>query len=237
MEREKNKKFPMDIPVGILAQEARDLYNWCQPDKDLLIESGLDWRFAAELPERTDALVKLQSEWVSEYKKRNMQFAEWKAAFAEGLALQKTILYYLRHALHDNPDKSNILKSIRKSRSRLDELQSFKNIFILCEGHKDELLKVGFDFSLVEKARLMGDNLRSLWAKASMYQYDDVKFLNLRNAAYINLKEAVNKVRRHGKFVFIKDNLRFQGYKSDFIVRKNQQHSLKIATKKESKLL
>jgi hypothetical protein len=237
MPREKSQKIYLDIPVGILAQEARDLFNWCQPDKDLLIESGLDWRFAAELPERTDALVKLQSEWKSEYKKRTMYLAEWKAAFAEGLALHKIIMYYLRHALHDNPDKNNILKSILKSRARVEIIQSFGNIVVFCEGHRDELLKVGFDFSLVVKAKQTRDNLHSLFAKTYTRVNADEKYRDLRNTAYQNLKEAVDKVRRHGKFIFIKDNLRYQGYKSDFIERKNQQRSLRIATKKESKLL
>jgi hypothetical protein len=54
------------MPVAVVVQEASDLYEWCQEDKEILNKAGLDWKYAEELPIRAETLSRLQARWKEE---------------------------------------------------------------------------------------------------------------------------------------------------------------------------
>ena len=56
---------PGNIPVTVYLQEARNLYNWCQADREALTANGLDWSFVDDIPAREAALRNAQSAWAA----------------------------------------------------------------------------------------------------------------------------------------------------------------------------
>ncbi len=56
---------PGSIPVNVYLQEAENLYNWCQPDKERLTAQGLKWQIVEDMPARIDALREAQARWAT----------------------------------------------------------------------------------------------------------------------------------------------------------------------------
>jgi hypothetical protein len=46
--------------------EADNVYHWCQPDKDALAATGLDWSIVEDIPVRSGALGEAESIWIME---------------------------------------------------------------------------------------------------------------------------------------------------------------------------
>lgn len=53
--------MPGSIPVSVYLQEAENLYNWCQLDKEKLVNGGLQWSIVDDMPARIDTLREAQA--------------------------------------------------------------------------------------------------------------------------------------------------------------------------------
>jgi hypothetical protein len=93
--------------------------------------------------------------------------------------------------------------------------------------HHSALEAINVDFNLVDKARQMSFDLGDLLARVHTSRKDWMESQLLRNKAFYHLKEAVDVVRKAGKYAFGTDKDRYKGYISSFLQRKYQKSKLK----------
>ncbi len=84
---EKIKK-PNHIPVGVLVQEASDLYHWCQDDQQALTAHGLDRTLVPALQARMGALIEAEAQWQSQQFSRGEKEKTWGQKAPEVIRLR-----------------------------------------------------------------------------------------------------------------------------------------------------
>jgi len=212
-----------EIPVSNFIQEALDLFEWCGKDKEILIHAGLDWKFAEEIPDRAQALITLEASWIPKFRGTNEMTESWKELYPNARTLQKSLLRHFRYAFYSMPDVLNQLKSISRIHTIAGLIQSLFDLAEIGGKHSTELQKIHFDFQLLETARETGNTLVPLHARVNSLKKEKNIALELRNKAYSDLKEAVDEVKRAGKFALRNNKNRLRGYSSDFFRMKKQK--------------
>ena len=89
---------PGSIPMNVYLQEAENLYNWCQDDKEKLIANGLDWALVEDMPARILMLRETQSIWMTSDSRSNAARKMWVEKAPSARELQKDIHHSLRFA-------------------------------------------------------------------------------------------------------------------------------------------
>ena len=84
---------------------------------------------------------------------------------------------------------------------------------------------IGFDLTLLDQAAQKSDELRSLYAAATRDRQDFNEFKKIRDQAFTHLKEAVDKIRKCGQYVFWRNAARVKGYRSNYIRRINRRNT------------
>jgi len=212
------------IPVSIVLQEAEELYEWCQTDKDQLIKAGLKWSVVEDIQLRAAALRYAQTKWTTEHKSGHDCQAVWKIASREGFELRDKLVHNLFHALHNNPLEYAKVRRIDKGGSNADMIQDLSDLSELGLKHSVALEAIGFDLSILALARKKSTELPELLAKANGSWRESSPALELRNKAHTHLKEAVTEIRRVGQFVFWKNEIRLKGYISQYLKKSNSKN-------------
>jgi hypothetical protein len=116
-------------------------------------------------------------------------------------------------------------------------IQGLRDLEKIGLKNKTELNSIGFDFSLLDKARAKSFELPEILAKLNNVLNDTNPHLGFRNSANAHLNKAVTEIRRIGKFVFWKDDNRRSGYVSAFLRQKNAERKKKpiIPLEKDTK--
>jgi len=210
------------IPVAVALQEAENLFEWCQKDKAALIAAGLDWKLVEDLQLRAKVLRVCQAKWMSDYKSYRDCQAEWGVAAPETYKLRDELIHYFFHAFYNNQIEYSRVQRIAKGKTHADMIQDLIELADLGSGHTAELQTIGMDLSLLEKARTRSFEIAKLLAKVNGSRMAASPALELRNKANKHLKEAVNEIRRVGRFVFWRNELRRSGYISLHKRRLNQ---------------
>jgi hypothetical protein len=91
--------------------------------------------------------------------------------------------------------------------------------------HKKELSATGFDLRRLDEAKTKSFELSKLLAKGYSLTNECNPKQNLRNKAYIYLKEAVTEINRVGQYVFWRNKMRLQGYRSSYLHSNNEKHN------------
>jgi hypothetical protein len=220
-----------DMPVPVVAQEAYDLYEWCQPDKEFLINAGLNWFYVEELKIRTNVLVNLESAWVNQRDSVSEFEKEWKVALPCARDLRAEMAHYFFKALASIPDVHVKVRKMSKGRSNAAVSAGLFELAELGSLYQAELERNGIDLCILDKAMKAGGDLTRLQAKLNAFKGGKAEGQFLRNKAYYHLREVVDEVRRIGKFVFWKNEERYKGYLSDFL--KSKTHKLKHKNNQE----
>jgi hypothetical protein len=104
----------------------------------------------------------------------------------------------------------------------------------LGRSNRELLRKIGFDFTLLDLAEQKSDELATKKAEASFYSEDYLETKKIRDQAYTHLKEAVDYIRKCGKYVFLRNPDRLKGYRSEYIRKLKQiRTSLNSVTEPE----
>ncbi|MCP4221434.1 MAG: hypothetical protein GY765_42805 [bacterium] len=69
---------PDRMPIGVYIQEAKNLYHWSVPDKEVLAATGLPMELLEDIPLRVEALAETQAAWEAEKKTKNTHMKRWK---------------------------------------------------------------------------------------------------------------------------------------------------------------
>jgi hypothetical protein len=205
-----------DIPVAIAIQEAYDLYEWCQPDKETLIKAGLDRSLVDDLNVRAKVLNELQSIWYQKRNFRDESVEKWKDEFAKACELRKNLLHDYKYVFSNDPEIISEIRYMTKGRSNAEFIQSLCDLSALGKLHRKKLELKGIDLIQVDKAWETGTGLMDVYSRATIQYRDRHEGTEIRNKAYYHLKEAVDRIRSAGQYVFIENPIRKRGYISEF---------------------
>jgi hypothetical protein len=173
-----------NMPVDVFLQEAENLYQWCQDDKEQLTNAGLDWNFVQEVPVRAGALRVGQSIWFKERFTQEEAEKEWKKESPQGYDLRNQLLHSLRYAYRNFPNLLRQVSAIAEGSSHADMIQDLNDISVLGKDNIEPLQKINFDVSLLDKAASTADKLSDLLAKATTNLEDNNSSKIIRDKAY-----------------------------------------------------
>lgn len=225
--KKKDIKIPHHTPMEAYIQEASDLYHWAGRDKEALITAGLEWEWVEDLPARFGALVHAQAIWVTEKNTKAEALEKWKKESDEAYQLRISLRDHFRFAFRNHVNVKKRIGPIQKGHAGV--IQELNDLSVLGNKQKELLQAINFDFSLLDRAAELSKELAALLPLAMNYSsaYKDAK--KIRDLAYTHLKEAVDEIREHGRFVFRDQRDRFMGYRSHHIRGLN----IKLKNKKQ----
>jgi hypothetical protein len=216
-------KTPNQIPVGIYIQEAEDLYKWCLPDQDELTAKGLDWTVVEDLPIRCGSLSEAESNWSREWRSREEAEKLWLLESPKGYDLRNEIAHHFFYAFDDDPSLIAKVNSYLEGSTHAEMIQCLNNLSGLGKANQELLTSIGFDLNLLDLAAQKSDELRSLYSDATRDRKDISELKKIRDQAFTYVKEAVDKIRKCGRYVFWRNANRLKGYRSDFLRRLNRR--------------
>lgn len=210
---------PGPEPVNVFLQEAITLYYASLDDIEFLIAGGLCRKIVDDLPARISALREAEGLWVVS----QIEEAEIKQSradkIAEARALQGRLLRTLKFVHGDRKILMRINSAARNDRSSSALVQSLADLAAagreLMPDKPDSIITTQILDEASERAR----SLAAMLAEAATENLKGNRALNIRNRAYTHLREAVDEVRRHGKFVFHEDPFKKKRYSSDYMRR------------------
>ncbi len=204
-------------PIDTYLQEAENLFVWVQSDKKTLISKGLDWNTnVLDLPIRTGACRYAQALWMKERYNQEEAAKAWKEKSPKAYEFRNDLLADLRFAFRKRPDLLARVRAIANGEGDADMIQDLMDISVLGKANTPEMMAIKYDLSRFDVAEQESDELADLLAKANGATLDNSKAKDIRDRAYIHLKEAMDEVRDTGKYAFRKDPERFKGYISKY---------------------
>lgn len=201
-----------NIPIAIAVQEAKNLYRWCQHDKELLFKTGLHKKVLDDLQVRAEVCMEAQAIWMDDLMSKKDIEKKWKKVSVEAKNLKKELLHHYKHAYRNNHDRLYILKKVGRNGSNAHLIQSLNDLAVIGESDIKLLKKTNLDISLIAHARgMVREAAKTLGKVNSIVPSENVN-KRLRDKAYTYLKNAVDEIRHHGKYVFWKNPERRIGY-------------------------
>ena len=212
-------KNPNLMPIRIYIQESEHLYEWCQLDKDDLTASGLDWTLVEDLPVRCGALSEAESNWGKEWRTKEEAEKLWLLESPKGYDLRNLIAHNFYYAFQDDQSLISKVNTFLEGNTHSDMIQCLNDFSVLGRDKHELLTAISFDLTLLDLAAQKNDELRSLYSAAYRDRQDFSEVKKIRDQAFTHLKEAVDKIRKCGQFVFWRNAGRLKGYRSDYLRR------------------
>ena len=218
-------KTPHAIPVGIYIQESEDLYKWCLDDQNDLTVKGLDWTLVEDLPVRCGALREASTNWSKEWRTREEAERLWLVESPKAYDLRNEIVHHFYYAFNDDPSLIAKVNKYLEGTTHAEMIQCLNDLSGLGKANQDLLTAIGFDLTLLDLAAQKSDELASIYADATRDRQDFSEFKKIRDQAFTHLKEAVDKIRKCGQFVFWRTPDRLKGYRSNYVRRLNRRRT------------
>jgi hypothetical protein len=229
---------PHNIPVGIYTQEAENLYGYALEDKDALAAVGLPPELLEDLPIRIGALREASTIWNNYRKTEKKNAREWKTRAPIAYNLRKRLLTDFRHAFHDHAQQMKAVRNMAKGKSHAKMIESLNDLGVLGKKNLQLLEAVNFDTSLLDKAVQISKEMAKLLPDVNKERREHSELKKIRDQAYTHLKEAVDKIRFYGKYLYRDNKKLIKGYRSKYIRELKQEQRLKrkkTSAKKDSK--
>ena len=205
-----------NIPIDVFVQEAENLYHWCIDDQNALIRVGLDWNLVTSLPVRAGACREAQSLWTKERNTRQDAEQAWKLEAPAAFGLRDQLVHDFRFAFRKSDGLLARVDEIALGDTNSDMVQDLNDLATLGRANGDLLGRVGFDFSLIDKAASLSDRMGDLLGATNGERKEVSEAMQIRDKAYTYLKQAVDEIRECGKFAFWRTPERLKGYTSDY---------------------
>lgn len=215
------EKVPQ-VPVSVAVVEAMSLLNRAKKDRLVLLQSGLKENFPDDLRLRALALQKAQSRWATDFKMFNNWQKEWRKAAPRAFKLRDELLHHYFFAFRNHPGSYASTQRIARGGSNDDMIQDLADLAKLGEANMELLGAINMDMGLIKKAMELAAELSVLYGKATAAKNEKNEALELKNKAYFHLKEAVDEIRRVGRYAFWKDPGVYNSYTSDFQRKRNK---------------
>lgn len=210
-----NVKDPT-MPVDVYLQEAENLSHWVQQDREKLEAAGLNWELVTQLNIRATVLRHAQGIWNKELNSRKEAEQQWKEKSPLAYDLRDTILHTFHYAYRNSPALKDQVQRIQEGSSHADMIQDLVNLSYLGNSNADELQAIKFDFTQLEKAVDLAEEMADLLAAVNGDRGSTNESKIIRDKAFVYLKEVVDEVRACGKYVFWRNQDRLKGYASEY---------------------
>jgi len=204
------------IPMNVFNQDAENLYYWALDDKDQLMARGLTESWLEVLMARVQASRHAQGMWFKERHAKQDAEREWKEKSPTGYQLRDQLLDEFDFAFYQHPSLLSRLDEAKKGNSHSDMIQDLTDLALLGKDNIPLLEATNFDLLLLDQAIVLSDELARILAIANGEKAEDGSAKILRDKAYTYLKEAVDEIRRVGKFVFRTNPERLVGYQIQY---------------------
>ncbi|MCP5047148.1 MAG: hypothetical protein GY940_08245 [bacterium] len=227
-------KIPNNIPVPMYIQEALNLHQWCQQDREPLTALGLDWELVIDLPVRSGALIESEARWQTQRKKKKEAAQKWAEQSPPAYRLRTELLESFRFAFRGNPGLLNAVRYVSKGLGHPDLVQDLNNLSGLGKKNHQLLEAMNFDMALLDQAAQLSDRLGTLLAHAGTERIEMDQFKRVRDQAYTHLKEAVDPIYEHGQFAFRRNPERRKGYRSHYVYMRRKKQRRKDLEKRKN---
>lgn len=204
-----------NLPIAVFVQEAENLYHWTLDDQDALTRVGLDWNLVLSLPARAAACSEAQALWIKERNTRQQSEQDWKDQAPEAFDLRDQLIHTFRFAFRKSDGLLARVDEIARGVTNSDMVQALNNLSVIGKANTDLLIAISFDITLVDTAAELSDRMSDLLGATNSERKKDSKTLRIRDKAYTFLKQAVDEIRRCGKFAFWRTPDRMKGYFSE----------------------
>ncbi len=210
-----------NMPVGIYAQEAEDLFVWSSRDKAELMAAGITENHFTRLNEAAGALRYAQSLWIQDLKARQNAEELWSKQSPEAFDLVTQLLHAFRYAYRNHADILTSVQLIAEGSGAADMIQDLSDLSLLGKNNTAPLLAINFDMALLDKASELSAHMADVLAQANGEKADSKETLQNRNQIYSFLKLFVDDIRSCGKYLFWRDEARLKGYRSEYFRKLN----------------
>ncbi|TAJ11287.1 hypothetical protein DMA11_17365 [Marinilabiliaceae bacterium JC017] len=213
---EEKKVLIPGIPVDVFNQEAENLHYWALDDKDRLIGRGLTEEMILCLLPRTKACRHAQGLWFKERHAKQEAQLEWSEKAPGGYELRDGLIDEFEFAFHQYPALLARVDEAKKGNGHADMIQDLTDLALLGKDNVPLLTATNCDVTILDTALNLSDELARILAIANGEKAEDSSAKLLRDKAYTYLKEAVDEVRRVGRFVFKNEKARLVGYQHNY---------------------
>ena len=211
----KEVKTP-NIPVDVFLQEAENLYQWCLPDKSLLLAAGLSDDFIYTLPARANACRTAQALWERARNSLGDINKQWEQNSADAYQLRDQLIHSFRYAFRNHKQLLTATAEIAGGNTDANMIQNLNDLAVLGKYNIQLLNKINFDNSQLNMAADMANELAGLLAAANSEKAQKAEIKEIRDRAYTYLKLAVDEIRNCGKYALWKNPERLKGYTSAY---------------------
>ena len=147
----------------------------------------------------------------------------WQEESPAAFELRDAIRHHFLFAYGDNDEKLQRVHSISKGSGIDGMVQQLQNYSSFGLDNKEELERIGFDMTLLDKAAAMSARMGNLSGENKALAADVSSARLIRDQAYTCLKQLVARVRRYGQYVFYRDEAKRKLYASAY-ARKLRKH-------------
>ena len=212
----------LSIPVNVIAQEAQNLHEVAETDKEELAGAGMDLQCIDQLEKAGMFLRYTEAEWSKVRGNRAEAQQLWNEKSPAGFKLHETLLHNFRFAFRNQDETLARIRSISDGNSNADMIQDLINLSVLGKEYTEDLEKIGFDLTLLDTAEKTAAELTELLARATLNSSEENETLEMRDRAFTHLKALMSEIREYGKFVFHNDKKHLREYTSAYIRKINQ---------------
>jgi hypothetical protein len=212
-----------DIPIEIVSKEAEALHLWVQDDKELFLKANFDWTIVESLPKWIGALRYSEVVWGNlriTQKDAQKEFAE-KRVIAE--IKKNEALVAMDFAFFGHHELEAAVVKIREGTSNADVVMDMPAVCDLGTKNKALLKAINFDMSKLDEIAELGVSLGKLLGASDVEKLSNSAEKIIRDKAYTFLVEAVEKIRRCGKYVCDGKPERYKGYISQYTRKINRK--------------
>ncbi len=210
-------KYP-HMPVEEKVMECYKVLKLSTKDREILLNSGLTPETLDTFEEKIGAYSIAHANYIVSINSKDSLKEVFSKLETEAHNLRRRLLHDIKFAMENNSAAQKAIHKIMEGRSRNDLIYDFVPIKKLIDAYPDDLAKINFDYSLVEKAEILHAELQEILSqiKVSPKEISEVK--DIRDKAYTYLDDALVKIKKHGQYVFWEDEERLSLYKSEFMV-------------------
>jgi hypothetical protein len=215
-----------NMEVAAAAQEAGDLYEYAMHDRSLLERAGLPWELVESLPVRGGTLVHADSLWLNCRFSTNEAHGLWKKQLPRAKELRRRLTRGLRYALEGVAQAAARLSVVGKRRTNAQMIQDLNELAALGRDYPAKTAAAGLEAALFEEARELAVQLGDLLAR-SRERKEPNRVRDMRDRAFTYAMEAVNKVRKCGRYALADDPERVVYYASQCRRKQRQKARLR----------
>ncbi|WP_321310654.1 hypothetical protein [Marinifilum fragile] len=212
-----NKLSKPGMPVNTYIVEAEDKKHYAAQDKDKLVAAGLKEEYINSLPIRIGALRHAQSVWTKESEAKSIAEKDWKLLSEDAMALHRVLIHDFKFAYRNDEEGKKVVDKIAEGSGYGDMVQDFSDLYVFGTAKPQALLDIGFDNTKLEKALELANSMGPLLSAINGERDENDKpSKEMRDRAYVYLKEAVDQICEYGKYVFWEDEERLEKYSSAY---------------------